>query len=39
MAELITQERIAVGSSNFVDRGGVYHATRHVWPLTKVKVA
>jgi len=36
MSELITQERIAVGSSNLVDRGGVDHATRHVWPLTKV---
>jgi len=34
MSELITQEQIAVGSSNQV---GVDHVTRHVRPLTKVK--
>jgi len=35
LSELITQERIALGSSNLVE--GVDHVTRHVWPLTKVK--
>jgi len=38
MSELITQERIAVGSSNLVEGLTTWPAKgRHVWPLTKVK--
>jgi len=34
--ELITQEQIAVGSSNLVE-SSVDHVTRHVWPVNNVK--